>query len=982
MLALRHQIKSRGRSKSRGQVKRCNSNELLGVPAVITICNYNNESEEGPQGQNPKKEKSNIRSRSRKRSSTSRNVSDEDLKQSDITRAAGFSERKTEIQSKRLHLQKPRKSSSDANPFFKETRIQDEQTDTLDHLRLQLMNECMGAIERRQKQAREQLTISVDEERSRKNFDNLLKQSIKQHVTKASNPKNKCKEFTSNATDPLSEKHETERKEKRSKSKNHKKLRSSTASSERKSSDIALRTSSPQDCEHKYYQKVNTKKPTTRSNRNNSVTKNVNSTKSEKPNSLNSTSSTSSSNLSSKSGQNLERQQKEKKRSMKQNSARNQTPNTKRIELKANSSPSSLEEYGIERKNTKSNSENEKKLSTTELTVISDEISNSCTLELVPLQSCKQNDLEIHDSESIPLDTNSGWRKTVSNMIAAGRSRSKSLSRSKSRLRPLRKTISWPKSSSQSSKRSNDRKNISQRVDNAEASGRSDNSTSIEGENDMKWHHAILRHDWDHVRTMLKSYDYTKFRQLTTSMGNRCSPQDHQEISPLLQIDAQGWTPLHLACKEHMPSRLLRRLLFVERRAASIQDNDGRYPLHLVAINSLDQHVLDRVIHASPDILGAPDYLNHTPIQYAVLKADRSRDKKEVVWAPAKSKEQAEIQSLLIDAYQPVLFILKSMVKRRKVLSMLHESRVLSEAVKIFAPPEIVDLMVILSEKILQKDQEMSENLVEMVFHLNYPLNVIHRVLETTSKIIPEVELLATVRQKLTDHFCAGCANFAIKESRGKKATTSLAKEFSKSCQRGTHKEGKPSPACKDWWDKLRYLVARSCNRTSNWKNDTVLHMALCNPKSQPSMIEYLCRLNPGARYKRDCVTDALPIHLACMHWHPEKFQIGSTSSHIKILNILLAGDFDLARRTCNGRTALHYAVLNGKPSSYIQSLINLNEETTSIYDPVTKLLPFQLAAISEKCDDREPTQLLDVIYGLLRANPSVFSTLENSTRT
>lgn len=139
-------------------------------------------------------------------------------------------------------------------------------------------------------------------------------------------------------------------------------------------------------------------------------------------------------------------------------------------------------------------------------------------------------------------------------------------------------------------------------------------------------------------------------------------------------------------------------------------------------------------------------------------------------------------------------------------------------------------------------------------------------------------------------------------------------------------------------------------------------------------MIEYLCRLNPAARYKRDDVTDALPIHLACMYWHPEKYGIGSESSHKKILNLLLAGDFDLVRRGCHGRIALHYATLNGKSMSYIQSLLNLNQETTSIRDPLTKLLPFQLAATLGKCQDDQPTQQLDVIYSLLRANPLVES--------
>jgi hypothetical protein len=342
------------------------------------------------------------------------------------------------------------------------------------------------------------------------------------------------------------------------------------------------------------------------------------------------------------------------------------------------------------------------------------------------------------------------------------------------------------------------------------------------------------------------------------------------------------------------------------------------------------------------------------------------------MWGPPKTKAQAENQNILADAYQSVVVILESMLKRRKTLSMDHEKKTLLDAVEIFAPPEVVDLMVILSEKVLQKDQSVLERLLELVFQQDYPLNVVHRVLETASKIIPAADLLELVRQRLTFHFSEGCNSTICRESRGEQVTTSIAKQFAKNLQRGLQKEGKLHLACKDWWDKLRYLIARSSNRTSDWKDANVLHMALCNPKSLPSMIEYLIRLDPASRYERDDVTGALPIHLACMHWHPENYEVGDSTSHTKILNLLLAGDFELVRASCNGRIALHYATLNGKSMSCIQILLNVNQETTSIRDPVTKLLPFQLAALSEKSDDDKPSQQLDLIYGLLRANPIV----------
>jgi ankyrin repeat protein len=867
MLALRLRSKSRGRSKSRSRLKKRVSHELAGVPAIVTICKNNTEYEERIQVQKSKKARNKKRSQSRKRTRVKKNTEEswtetEILRKSQMNENTGAIERsrngaklssfsseindisllspsandrkhtftKGQIVSKYDSIKSARSLSGSNLSLKSEQSLEEQhnikkQSDTRHQLREQLMKECLGAIDRRQKQARGLLMISVDEQKSRTDFDNLLKQSIKHRVTRPPIATTKCNAFKSNPPPPTSDKRGSDKKEKPSTSKNHKALSTATALSADTSSNSTSETKSP--------------------------------------------------------------------------------------------------------------------------------------------RNCHQDNPEKTDTENM-----SGWRKTVSKIIAAGRSRSKS------RSRPLRKSRSWAKTSANSGKRSDIKKETSQKVDASKIStgvnkskNSSDNSSRVKDGSDLKWHHTIMKHDWDVIRTMLKSYDHTKFRQRSNSMGRLRYPRVRQEISPLLHVDANGRTPLHLACKEHMPSRLLRRLLFVERNAASVQDNDGRYPLHLVVINSLDQHILDRLIHASPDSLGIPDHLNHTPIQYAVLKADRSRGNKEVMWGPPRTKVQAKRQKLQTDAYQSVVFILESMVKRRKVMCIVHESQTLIEAVELFAPPKVVDLMVILSEKILHEDQNMSKRLVDLVFQLNHPLNVIHRVLEATSKIIPAANLLETVRQRLTDHFTEDC-NGTTSKSRERKVTTSFAKQFAK-----VQKEGRTSSACKDWWDKLRYLIARSSDRTSNWKNDTVLHMALCNPKSHPSMIEYLCRLKPAARYKRDDVTGALPIHLACMHWHPEKYGIGSESSQKKVLNLLLAGDFDLVRRNCHGRTALHYAALNGKSMPYIQSLLNLNQETASIRDPETKFLPFQLAAISEKCDSDKPTLQLDTIYCLLRANPSVVST-------
>jgi len=1089
MLALRRRSKSRGRSNSRGRLKKSSSSELAGVPTIITICNDDADIDEKIQIEDSKRVKHGKRSRSRKRRTTRKN-SKENLLEDEVLQKYERSEN-TEavdqrhntvipleskdissssplaINRKHIRIEKNKRSArKDRSNSYKSTispigsilsfKSEDNleqndsevnHSDTRNQLREQLMKECMGAIDRRQKQARELSSINVDEQKSRKDFDNVLKQSIKQKVTRIPAERRKSNEFRSNRLRHLGgDGHPAVVRTSSDEIRNTREGESTTEDQEKYptitvvSDDTSCEMVSEEESSRKCKRDNSKKSPHSRNytKRMNSLTSDrSNSLKStmilsgsehslSKPHSKKTTSSTSDRSKMTLSGSehSLSRQRTKKtaystsdrskttlsgsehslskhrtkktaystsdrssslKSKMtlsgsehslsKQNRHNNKwITSTNHNELESKSSPPLSKKQGRE-KNKKHAPENSNKLSATTLTDLLDETSNHSDSRINSPQIDQSDDPS--ESDQMSPNNTSGWRKTVSSIIAVrrkrskSRTRSKSLTRSNNRTQPPRKSLSW--GSKPSGKRSHAKKEPAQNVDIYESQTSPDNciDVDVDADPDLKWHYPIMQHDWEGIKRMLLSYDHTKYRQRSNSIGRLRYPKASHEVSPLLQVDVNGRTPLHLAIREHMPSRQLRRLLFVERNAASIQDNEGRYPLHLVVLNGLDKHFLDRVIHACPDSLGAPDLLNRTPIQYSIMKAERSRENKEVIWGPPTTNEQAELQNRLTDAYQSVSFILESMIKRHKVMSSVHESQTLIDSAEIFAPPEVVDMMVKLSVNILYKDLEMCERIVDLVFENNYPLNVIHRVLEITSKIIPPDELLETIRQRLTDHFTEGCNG---KESRG----TAFAKQFAKSCQKGGRHETTISSACKSWWDKLRYLIARSSNQSNNGKNDTVLHTALYNPKSQPAMIEYICRLYPDVRYKYDDFSDALPIHLACMYWHPERYGIGSVKAHKKVLNLLLAGDFDIVRRGCHGRIALHYAALNGKSMTYIQSLLNLNQETTLSRDPVTKLLPFQLAATSEKYQVEKPVEHLDVVYSLLRANPRVLCTYES----
>ncbi|KAG7369220.1 ankyrin repeat domain protein [Nitzschia inconspicua] len=529
-------------------------------------------------------------------------------------------------------------------------------------------------------------------------------------------------------------------------------------------------------------------------------------------------------------------------------------------------------------------------------------------------------------------------------------------------------------------------------------------------EDSQDWHGAIIRHKWDLVEEMLRSYDHTLYKKSrvtepTTHLGtpkrsegrfNHVNIEGSRPVSPLLHVDSNGQTPLHLACTEHMPQKLLRRLLFAERGAASVQDEDGRFPLHVALINGVEKQLVDRLIHAYPRSLGLPDKLSHTPIQYGVLKAEYLRDKTlEVNWSTPTTHPQIFWQRHQQEAWENVAFVLEAMISRQKPLSLLHERSVLIDSVNFFAPPAVVNQLITVGGRSLLEDAEMSEILMEKVLRLRYPIFIIKRVMKITSKILPTPVMLRVIRQGLVNHFKEGCVEGSA-EGIINKSQSTFGKELIHYYR--SKEAGRPSlfsVACKEWWDKLRFLVAHASCRFDDDTDDIILHAALTNPASPPCLIEFLCRLFPTARYEIDVRTGGLPLHLACMYWNPLGSGDQSESDYIRVIHLLTAGDACLLQSRCKNRLPLHHAIATVKPVPFIQALLVLDKTAVVVPDTRTMLFPFQLAAIPfkgphsvdpnnealtrdirDQGSSSDDVQKLELIYELLKINPFSISVL------
>jgi hypothetical protein len=438
-----------------------------------------------------------------------------------------------------------------------------------------------------------------------------------------------------------------------------------------------------------------------------------------------------------------------------------------------------------------------------------------------------------------------------------------------------------------------------------------------------------------------------------------------------------------------MPQKLLLRLLFVERNAAGVKDKDGRFALHLALINNMGNDVLDRLIRAHPKSLGTPDNLNKTPLQYAILKANYHRTTNfpemdfDGLWNSPTTRRKKISQEQQRRAWGSVAFILETMISRRKALSLTCERTLLLESAQFSAPPEVVTSLVTVGGKALLSDANMSKDLLEIVFSFQYTIPVTRRIIKVTSKVLPKAFMLNVIRTGLDDHYRRGCINIP-REGTG---DTSFAKELLQYYRSKLPAKGPSlSAACQEWWDKLRFLIAYSSCRFKDDTDEIVLHAALSNPKSLPSLIEFLCRLLPTARYEIDVTSKGLPLHLACMYWHPPVSN-QDIPEYIRVLNLLMAGDVRLVQSLCRRRLSLHHALLTKKPAPLIQTLLSLDPKTVVVPDPVTRLFPFQLAALalppdqsisstdypSCKSDDLEQ---IDLVYNLLRSNPFPMSIL------
>eukprot|EP00980_Cylindrotheca_fusiformis_P018037 scaffold5768_cov128-Cylindrotheca_fusiformis.AAC.3 len=506
------------------------------------------------------------------------------------------------------------------------------------------------------------------------------------------------------------------------------------------------------------------------------------------------------------------------------------------------------------------------------------------------------------------------------------------------------------------------RERAEQELEQAEKDGSPDDGNSPGG---RKWGQSL--------RISLKRASIQRFRA-----------DPSEVISPLLTCDRQGRTPLHLACMRKTPGHILADLLSAERIAASMEDCSGRTPLHYAAQSGQNQLILEKIIQAYPNAMKNRDEKERTPLWFAVQSACRQSrlvkgaDKNgyPFCWRTPLSEEEKGWQFHQQQQWSNVEFLLLQFVRRKRTL-VSFDQNLMMQAMEFGAPPDTIRNFIIGNEKYLKAKDDFAGSAVAMCVKRQYSTDILEYLLDTCRERAPLVmgslqnAMISYYLKGLhsyrdgTPSFCRQILDRAAHESDvreiGKEAEeafgglTSIEEEDSDGFHDASDSRDdvivELSPECSAWWGRLRYLIFYSAYGATFGGKDSIqdvhlVHAALSVSISPPSLIQLLIIMYPRSRYKLCPVFKALPIHIACTRWKYDLLQVQPDRSQTHVLKQLIIGDQRQIVRRHGGRLPLHLALAVGQSWSFVRIFLRIDQKSFGIRDPITKLFPFQLAAL------------------------------------
>jgi hypothetical protein len=147
------------------------------------------------------------------------------------------------------------------------------------------------------------------------------------------------------------------------------------------------------------------------------------------------------------------------------------------------------------------------------------------------------------------------------------------------------------------------------------------------------------------------------------------------------------------------------------------------------------------------------------------------------------------------------------------------------------------------------------------------------------------------------------------------------------------------------WWDQLReYIWETTPSVAMPESDDFLLHAALYNCDTPPTIIELLLALFPMAAAQPLPGTQIYPLHIAAgtSIYHPQPFEVPYSMDNMQLTLNAYKGAVGL---TVNGQLPIHMCLSRGKTWKEIRPLVKQERKTLLVEDSVSKLPPFQLMA-------------------------------------
>lgn len=147
------------------------------------------------------------------------------------------------------------------------------------------------------------------------------------------------------------------------------------------------------------------------------------------------------------------------------------------------------------------------------------------------------------------------------------------------------------------------------------------------------------------------------------------------------------------------------------------------------------------------------------------------------------------------------------------------------------------------------------------------------------------------------------------------------------------------------WWEKLREIIWKTTPSGEIPRSDEfLLHAALYNTDTPPTIIELLLAIFPTAATKPLPGTTIYPLHIAAgtATYQAQCFEIPYSKTRMELT---LHAYKDAVRLAFNGQLPIHISLSRGKTWKEVRCLVKQDKNTLLMEDPVTKLTPFELMA-------------------------------------